>query len=201
MLKYVIVFYMKFFFLISIFIFFSCSSHRELIPTGLSITEINPDKGTYLTKQNLLQLEQVYDLSPFFYTRKVQIISDVKPQSTPGITLNTRFAENPQKLLAVWLHEEFHWWTEQNKAKLAPALKELQNIYPRASGHAHLLLIICSLEFKALSYYLGDKEAKKTITDLMKKDRLFPWTYYQVLNRSAALTKLMNKYDLIPTPL
>ncbi|MCM2351069.1 MAG: hypothetical protein NDI69_13690 [Bacteriovoracaceae bacterium] len=192
---------MKSFFLIIIFISISCSSHREPTPTGLIIVEINPDKGTYLTKQNLQQLEQVYDLSPFFYTRKVLISSDVNSHPAPDLTLTTHFAENPRKLLAAWLHEEFYWWTEQNKAKLAPVLKELQNIYPRASGHAHLLLIICNLEFKALSYYLGDKEAKKTINDLMKKDRLFPWTYYQVLNRNAEITKLMNKYDLIPAPL
>lgn len=192
---------MKGFFWILIFICISCSSHREPISTGLFIAEINPDKGTYLTKQNLQQLEQVYDLSPFIYTRNVQISSDVKSPPTPGLTLTTRFAENPRKLLAAWLHEEFYWWAEQNKAKFAPALKELQNIYPRASGHAHLLLIICNLEFKALSYYLGDKEAKKTINDLMKNDRLFPWTYYQVLNRNADITKLMNKYDLIPAPL
>jgi hypothetical protein len=187
----------------------SCASIRiEEHPSGLEVKEIYPSKSTALTKQNLLQLAQVYDLSPFFYTKEVYIQSRTVSHSHPKLVLNTRNAEHPKKLLSSFLHEELHWWFTQNRPQTLFAIKELKKIYPNApvtksngpdSTYVHLM--VCYLEFRAVSFYLGKTEGRKVISDIMKKDKLYPWIYYQVLNKDFAIKKVVEKYKLVPSVL
>lgn len=194
------------YFIILLTLLSGCASKEPLVhPSGVEITEIKPNKWTAITKQNLYQLAQVYDLSPFLYTKKIHVESQVVPHSHPVLTLNTRNAEKPRKLLSVWLHEEFHWWMERNKKSTDLAIRELKKIYPKApatksSGpdSTYIHLMVCFLEMKALSFYLGKKESVSVITEIMKKDKLYPWVYYQVLHRDYAIKKIMLKHKLIP---
>lgn len=177
-------------------------------PSGLNIVEVKPNKWTAIMKQNMLQLAQVYDLRPFLFTKKIQIQSHVIPHSHPVLTMNTRHAENPKKILSVWMHEELHWWLEKNPKETALAVKELKKIYPQAprgqgastdSTFTHLL--VCYLEMRALALYVGEKESKVIIEDIMKKDKMYPWVYYQVLYKNFAIKKVLTKHKLIPPPL
>lgn len=196
-------------FLFMLFFVFGCSSaNPDQSLSELKITEINPNKWTALTKQNLHHLVQVYDLTPLLFTRNIQIQSQVIPTSHPVLTLNTRNAEHPKKLLSSFLHEQFHWWGGMNQENFKLAVKELKKIYPTApatkgSGpdSTFVHLIICYLERQALAFYLGDKEAKEIITAIMKKDKIYPWIYYQVLNKDFAIKKVVQKYKLLPPPL
>lgn len=187
----------------------SCASDKkEIHPSGLMIEEVNPDKMTALTKQNLLHLAQVYDLSPFLFTKKVRIEQKVIPTPYPVLTINTRNAEKPRNLLSVFLHEELHWWLDKNPKASADAINELKKIYPKApqtqsygKDSTYLHLIVCYLELRTLEFYLGKKEARNVITDLMKKDKIYPWIYYQILFKDFAVKKIVNKYKLLPPPL
>lgn len=154
-----------------------------------------------MTQQNLRQLEQVYDLKPFIFTRTINIDGQDTNHSHPVLTLNTRHAEAPTQLLASWLHEEFHWWSESNAAKLAPAFLELKKIYPTTNQMTQAHLFICYLEYRALDYYLGKKEAKKTILDKIKKDKSLAWSYGQALTRERNIKKILDQYQLLPSPL
>lgn len=186
-----------------------CSSNeiRDVHPSGLIVKEIEPNKWTMITRQNLLHLAQVYDLSPFLFTKKIHIQSEVIPHSHPVLTISTRHAENPKKILSVFLHEELHWWLSKNPQTSSQALKELKKIYPKApatgaskdSTYTHLL--VCFLELKAMEYYLGKKEAREVITQIMKKDKIYPWVYYQILYKDFAVKKVIQKYKLLPPPL
>ena len=195
--------------LMTSFLLGSCASKvQETTPLGLEIVEVTPNKWTAITKQNMLHLAQVYDLRPFLYTKKILIQSQVIPHSHPVLTINTRHAEDPKKILSVWLHEELHWWALQNSKNISLAIKELEKIYPKApvtkssgSNSTFLHLIICHLELKALGFYLGDIEARQVITDIMKKDKIYPWIYYQILYKDHAIKRLVKKYNLIPPPL
>ncbi len=177
-------------------------------PSGLNIVEIKPNKWTAIMKQNMLQLAQVYDLSPFLFTKKIHIESMVIPHSHPVLTLNTRSAEKPKKILSVWMHEELHWWMEKNAKTTSLAIKELKKIYPQApkgmgknDDSTLLHLMVCYLEMKALALYIGDKESRVIIEEIMKKDKLYPWVYYQVLYKDFAIKKVLKKYKLTPPPL
>lgn len=199
---------MKYFLLLSVSILFitGCASHQvEPHSSGLVVTEINPNKQTALVKQNLLHLAQVYELSPFIYTKYVRIEPNAVLQSHPVITLNTKNSEHPNKILANFLHEELHWWAAKNQANINTAVAELKKIYPKVPvtknlhpNTTYLHLIVCHLELKALSLYLGKHEARKTISSLMKKDKLYSWEYYQVLNKDYAIQRIVRKHKLIP---
>jgi hypothetical protein len=190
-------------------LFWGCATKpEEVTPLGLEILEIAPNKWTALTKQNMLHLAQVYDLRPMLFTKKIHIQSQVVPHSHPVLTINTRNAENPKKILSVWLHEELHWWALQKSRNVNLAMKELKKIYPKAPvtksngpDSTFLHLIICHLELKALGFFVGNKEAREIITEIMKKDKIYPWIYYQVLYKDFAIKRIVKKYKLIPPPL
>lgn len=186
--------------------FVSCASRRSDDAPAVVITEVGPNKWTYLTKQNMLQLAQVYDLSPFLYTKKIQVQSDVHSSAFPVLTLNTKHSEDPKKILAMWLREEFHWWVRQNKVNADLAVNELKKIYPKVptpkgSHSIHLHLIVCYLELKAMELYLGPKEARNVTQQMMKKDKLYSWVYYQILYKNFAIKKTIEKYQLLPLAL
>ena len=193
-------------FLLLLFNFVSCASKRADEAPMVVITEVNPNKWTYLTKQNMLQLAQVYDLSPFLYTKKIQVQPNVAPSAFPILTVSSKYSEEPKKILSMWLREEFQWWVRQNKVNANLAVNELKKIYPRVptprgSHSIHLHIIVCYLEFKALEHYLGPKEARNVTQQIMKKDKLYSWVYYQVLYRNFAIKKIIEKYQLLPLPL
>ena len=188
------------------FLFVSCASKEvEVHSSGLIVKEINPNKFTAMTKQNILNLAQVYELSPFLYSKDVHVQSQVTPHSHPVITLSTRHAEQPKKILSTLLHEELHWWLETNKLQTETAIKELAKMYPKAPiagkstrRETYVHLMVCYLELKALSFYLGDKEAKNIITSLMRKDKIYPWAYYQVLYKDYAIRQVIRRNKLLP---
>ncbi len=186
--------------------FVNCSSKRLDQAPSVVITEVNPNKWTYLTKQNMLQLAQVYDLSPFLYTNKILVQSNAISTAFPVMTLNTKYSEEPKNILSMWLREEFHWWIRQNKVNADLAVNELKKIYPkvptpRGSHSIHLHIITCYLEFKALEHFLGPKEARNVTQQIMKKDKLYSWVYYQILYKNFAIEKIIEKYQLLPPPL
>lgn len=176
---------------------------------GLIIDEKHPNKETAMVKQNLFHLAQVYDLRPFLYTKRIIIDPNVISHSHPVLTLNTRFAEYPHKLLSLWLHEELHWWMVEKGPEVKAAIKELKKIYPHMprpskilppdSGHLHL--IVCYLEVRAMQFYLGEKEAKKIIQQFIRKDKLYPWIYYQILHKPFPIKRIVERFKLLPPPL
>jgi hypothetical protein len=188
---------------------FGCATDqpKRVYEDVIEITEINPNRLTAVTKQNLFHLAKVYDLRPFLYTKQIHVQSYVIPHSHPTLTINTRNSDKPQKLLATWLHEEFHWWAVQKKADTEKAIAELKVLFPKLpAGGSHsdqstyLHLLICHLEYRALVHYLGATEAKEVMDETIKKDKLYPWIYTQVLT-NPEIGKIVKKHKLLPAPL
>jgi hypothetical protein len=188
---------------------FSCSTEqpKRVYEEVIEITEVNPNRMTAVTKQNLFHLAKVYDLKPFLYTKKVQVQSYVIPHSHPTLTINTRNHDKPHRLLATWLHEEFHWWAIQKQHDTDKAISEFKTLFPKLpAGGSHndqstyLHLIVCYLEYRSLIHYLGATDAKELITDMIKTDKLYPWIYTQVLT-NPEIGKVVRKNKLLPAPL
>ena len=192
--------------LVSILVVTGCtSSINETQSSGLVIKEISPDKSSALAKQNLLQLTQVYELSPFIYTKNIRIQSDVTSHSHLVITLNTKNADNPKKLLSQFLHEQLHWWTQMNHANAQLAMNDLKKYFPEVpvkkgetAESTYLHLIICFLEYKALGFYIGEKDSKKIINEFKNKDKIYPWVYTQVLNKEKTINWAVKKNKILP---
>lgn len=198
-------------FLLIIFILslFSCSSEqpKRIYEDVIEITEINPNRLTAVTKQNLFHLAKVYDLKPFLYTKKIHVQSYVIPHSHPTLTINTRNVDRPHHLLATWLHEEFHWWAVEKNAETEKAIADLKKVFPKipAGGannerSSYLHLMICYLEYRSLIHFLGAKEAKRVIDETIKDGKVYPWIYNEVLT-NPEIGKIVQKHKLIPAPL
>lgn len=192
----------------SLFGLLSCSmTHpKRSISSDLEITEINPNQWTALTKQNMLTLMKDYNLEPFLYTKIINIQSKIIPHSHPILTLNTRNAESPEKILSTWLHEEFHWWEEMNHENVERAIADFKVMYPTLpqSGGArneystYLHLSVCYLEFKAVSFYLGEKRAREIIKESAEVDKIYTWIYTQILEKTSDIEAVIKKNNLLP---
>ncbi len=191
------------------FFLMSCSTIQDnQHASGLEIVEIQPNKLTSITKQNLLHLTQVYDLTPFLFTKSVHIQSQIIPFSQPVLTLNTKFAEYPNKILAIFLHEQFHWWIIKNQIKTNLAIVELKALFPKApvamssgkdSTFTHI--IVCYLQYSTLKFLMGDKEARKLIREFVEVDRLYPWIFSTILKNETKIKKIIQRQKLNPPPL
>lgn len=192
--------------LLSLFLFIflaGCATKPEPQASGpvLRITEISPNKWTAITRQNLEHLLGVYDLSPIIFTEDISIQSRVVPHSHPSLTLNTRYAEQPNKLLAAFMHEQLHWWTLKNKANMARASKDLKKIIPKLPAKVNYdHVVVCFLEYDGLIYYLGKKEAYKVIRGFILQDKLHPWIYAEVVKRYKQIDRIILKHKLKPAP-
>ena len=152
---------------------------------------------------------QVYDLKPFLFTNTVHIQSRVIPHSHPVLTLNSRYAEAPNKLLAVFLHEQLHWWLDSKSKESELALVDLKKMFPKLpeTGVAsdpdstYLHLMICLLEYRALAHYLGKNQTSMLFKDIITVEKVYPWIYTQILNRYIDLRKIAVKYKLEPAPI
>ena len=167
----------------------------------LEITEVNPNRFTGMAKQNLFHLAKVYDLKPFLFTKKIHIQSYVVPHSHPVLTLNTRHAESPHHLLATWMHEEFHWWMGMHPRETDKAISQLEKAFPGKKRTDYLHLAICYLEYRALIHFVGIKEARELIQELVSRDKIYPWVYSQVLNKEDPIRKIVVTNKLLAPPL
>lgn len=201
---------MKFAFLI--FLLVSCSSPSlqtsQETEKLVELTEVSPDRETALTKQNFFHLIQIYELRPFLYTYRINVEANVPARSHPVLTLNTKYASSPHKILAQWLHQEFHWWANSKPSHVRKAMQELKEIYPQIP-HAktetdklsYLHFIINSLEYQALTHLLGQKEAKTIIKEMVEEEKHYQWVYETVLEQDLRIKKILMKNQLLPAPL
>lgn len=196
--------------LLSLLFLFACthSAPEKAVSPMVQISEIRPDRETELTKQNLTHLIRIYDLAPFFYTYKIHIEKGVHPRSHPILTLNTAYAENPSALLAQWLHEEFHWWANSHPSQVRKAIEDLKIIYPKINESTgepaklvYLHFIVNSLELRALTKFLGKKDALKVIKTKIETEDHYRWVYETVLVQADRIQAVIVKNKLLPPAL
>jgi hypothetical protein len=186
-------------------IWVSCTTHKpikdKLAGEPLIIHELNANRRTSFTKQNLEQLIKVYDLNPIFFTRIINIQTGVIPQSHPVLTLNTRYAEDPYKLLASFIHEQLHWWVESQSQATERAMLQLRKQYPNNDQATNLHLIICYLEYRLLVHYLGEEKATMLLDELINIDGTYPWIYTEVTQENSPVVKIVQENELLPPPI
>lgn len=190
----------------------SCSTKRTQVPSTelarkeIRITEINPNKWTAITRQNLEHLLQIYNISPLLFTHEIHIQSQVIPQSHPILTLNTRYAEDPHKLMSLLIHEQLHWWAAQNKEQFDKAIFDLKNLYPvlpkegiaKDEHSTYLHLAICFLEYETMIHFIKKPKANKILKDYIQKEKIYPWIYSEVYLKYKLIEEIMKRYNLSP---
>jgi hypothetical protein len=195
--------------IIFLLLFVACAgAERKEDALELSIMEVKPDKASALVTQNLLHLNQVYDLNPFLFTRLIRVQTNVPSRPAPILIVNTRYAAEPRMLLAVLLNQQMLRWLLMNRGPTRRALADLRKLYPRLPQDGpgeiglspHLRMLASYLEYRALQMYLGDIFAKGVIERLIQ-DKHFPVIYSQVLGKGEVLEKILGARKLFPKPL
>jgi hypothetical protein len=175
-------------------------------PPELIISEIEPNRYTALASQNLQHLIKIYNLTPLIFTKQIYIQSKVIPKSHPVLTLNTRHAENPNRLLADFIHEQLHWYLEIKQDTYLKIRPELEKNWPslptngvaQSPESTYLHLVICTLEYDLLIKFLGLMEANKILKDTIYKDKIYPWIYLQIYEQHKSIMELIRKFELHP---
>jgi len=145
------------------------------------------DPHERLAAQQLQHLVEEYDVQRWIYTRDVLIDKEAIPHSHPVLTLDLGAPDDEQVQLASFLHEQFHWYLDTKGESVSGAMKAFEHMFPDApSGKGagardrqstYLHLIVCDLEFQAMTRLVSEKRAR----DLLGGWRHYTWIYEQVL--------------------
>ena len=156
-------------------------------------------------QQGKEQLERIlasYSLAKWIFTRDVLIQSRVIPHSHPVLTLNTRYIDDDNVQLATFLHEQIHWYADEDSVTTEKVIAAFRKMYPevpvgkgegaRSEYSSYLHLLVCWLEFDALRQLLGEQTAR----DVLAQKTYYKWIYKQVLESGAQLEEVIRRYDM-----
>ncbi len=156
------------------------------------ITTVTDSKEERKIKSDLESLHKEYDLKPWLYTKQVQVNANAKtPYSHPVLTISTQteYLESKIKLLSTYLHEQFHWHVIVNgkpakeafRARIKEFFPDVKTGHPYGSqdeGSTLSHIIVCYLEFVALSELVGKELAMKEIST----NDYYKWVYQTVID-------------------
>lgn len=158
------------------------------------------------TRDHLAALLQTYDLRRWQFTDLVRIEQGVVPHSHPVLTLNTYLLGDDARLLAVYLHEQLHWFCERHEAAVARAIDELRGLYPivpvglpegaRSEFSSYLHLIIGYLEYTALIALRGPDDARDVIAGWCQSH--YTSIYVTVLRDFGRIGPIVARHGLLP---
>jgi hypothetical protein len=172
----------------------------------IELKQRSPDEAR--TRDQLLRLLREHDLGRWIFTRKVVIDGTPRfiPHSHPVLTLSTEYQKDDDLLLSTFVHEQLHWYLEENHERAKPALQELRKLYPDApagpregardleSTYRHL--IVCYWEIRAAKELLGELRAYQ-VGQFWAQDH-YTWIYRKVLEEGYKIGPLIHKHGLVP---
>jgi hypothetical protein len=158
------------------------------------------------TEAQIRRLLKEYDLARWLFTRSIVIDEESIPHSHPVLTLHTRHLKDDELLLSTFVHEQLHWFLEQQHAATAAAVKDLEVLFPNVpvgfpegadtkhASYEHLL--VNYLEYSADKQLLGELRARE-VMDFWSTDH-YSWIYRTILERPRELGEIIAKHGLIP---
>ncbi len=165
----------------------------------------NTESQRDLKRRVLSMVDRHGGLDKWLFTREVMIDDSSSSHSHPILTLgaNGESTRSDMGLLSVFLHEQMHWHVSQNHVGLKLALEDVRRMYPkvkvgREEGGArneestYLHLLVCFLEFEALSELVGKKEA----LNLIVAKPYYRWIYGAVVSDYVALKGVVDERHL-----
>ncbi|MGH8931361.1 MAG: hypothetical protein ACRDZO_12235, partial [Egibacteraceae bacterium] len=176
-------------------------------PGDPTITLVRNTWAEALTRGQLLRLHDTYDLRPWRWTDDVRIETWSRPHSHPILTLNSRWVDDDDRLLATYLHEQCHWWlTILDADAFQGAIRWLHERWPvvptepptgaRNEHSTYLHLLVCWLEYDALRTLRGPAEARR-IVGLRQH---YTWIYSTVVADDAEFAAFARRLGLVPRP-
>lgn len=151
-----------------------------LVPRGASAQQpnltfrlANDSDREQRTRDQLVRLLGEYDVQRWIETREIAIEQMVTPHSHPVLTLSTLHLDSDLHLLSTFLHEQFHWYAIRNGERRDSAMAAFREHWPdvpvgspdgaRDEASTYLHLVVCDLEFQAMTILVGREEAKRVL--------------------------------------
>ena len=141
------------------------------------------------------------------FTNKVVLDDSSISHSHPVLTIGTKTkaVRTDIGLLAIYLHEQIHWFLSRYLARLESALRDLRARYPRVKVGAneggagderssYLHLLVCTLEYDALRSIIS----KAASTRLLSTKPYYEWIYRTVLHDYERIRHVCVIHELIP---
>jgi hypothetical protein len=160
------------------------------------------------TKAQLERLLKTYDVSRWIFTKSIVVDERAIPHSHPVLTLHARHLQDDALLLSTFVHEQFHWFLEQDQKAKGDAIRELREAFPTVPARppegaqdessTYLHLLDCYLEFRAIQRLLGELKARQ-VMEFWATDH-YTWIYRTVLDRPGDIAAVMSRHKLL-TPL
>jgi hypothetical protein len=169
---------------------------------GISIRTAHHGPQEEQTAEQLKKLISTYDLAKYTFTREVLIDRGVMNHAFPELTLNVRFAGEPDDLLSSYIHEQLHWYLREHDSQQKGAINELRQMYPNApvglpegaesaySTYGHL--VDCYLEIEADRELIGPE---RTITVVRNKGH-YTWIYETIFRDEAKIAAVVDEHQL-----
>lgn len=163
-------------------------SQMEPLGQRVEIALEHDSDGERATREQLREVLARYDVERWTVTERLRIAEDEIPHSHPVLTLHTRALGAPVQQLSTYLHEQFHWWVSEHPAQEEAAVAAFRGRFPdvpagggqggRDEYSTYLHLIVCDLEYQAMTELVGEAEAR----DMLAGWNHYTWIYDKVLN-------------------
>lgn len=169
---------------------------------GVLISTVNESESEQQIAGRLAGLLREYDVEKWIFTRKINIDQNAySPHSHPVLTLTTRYM-NDTELLSSFIHEQLHWFEEENAEAREAAVADFMELYPNAPDRppegsrglysTYLHLIVCFLEYEAMKELVGTEAA----TESLASRTYYRWVYRTVLEDNGRIKEVTEKHGL-----
>lgn len=183
------------------------SASDEGVQSMVNITLRSGDIREQRTREQLLRILERYPVQGWLFTADIRVQSMVRPHSHPVLTLNTRQLKDDDGLLGTFLHEQFHWYAEQELRTVEAVVTDFRTIWPevpigppqgaRSEFSSYLHLIICLWELDALTKLIGPERA----TVVIQERGYYTWIYEKALEQGDRIRSLLADHQLrLPKP-
>lgn len=174
----------------------------------ITIESETGDEREIVAARKLKSILEKYELKDWIFSTRVMISNDGLPHSHPVITLTTEseYFDNPQSQLATFIHEQLHWYEEENLKRIKAAIKDLKKMYKdvpvgggqgaRSEYSTYLHLIVGWLEYDATVELYGEKVANQLLNE---KDH-YRWIYGTIENDKIKIGEIIDSNHLMITP-
>jgi hypothetical protein len=158
------------------------------------------------TRRQLERLLDQHDLSPWLFSRVVEISAGEVPHSHPVLTLSTRHLRDDLLLLATYVHEQSHWYFAARRDATGAAIAELEAEFPdlpvgfpdgaddREASYEHLA--VNAFEYEALRELVGELAARQVL-EFWATDH-YRVIYRAVLERKRVILEVLARHGLVP---
>jgi len=170
--------------------------------SSLTIRLANDTERERRTRDQLEAVLRRFEVSRWIETREILIDENTTPHSHPVLTLHTRHLDNDLQLLSTFVHEQFHWYVNRERERRDSVIAAFRQHYrdvpvggsagARDAASTYLHLVVCDLEFQALTMLVGREEAKRTL----ERFTHYQWIYERVLEEPF-VRSVMTRHALI----